>query len=388
MPAGAELVALTAAALGLLGAFYIVLGYPLLLSALRGRKAPAVRKDLDYQTSVSVVIAVYNGASQIAAKLDTLFGLDYPPEMIEVIIVSDGSTDSTANIVRSYAARTEGKPAIVLLEAPRGGKAAALNLGIARAKGEILFFTDVRQPLDPAALRHLVANFADPTVGAVTGEMLLRRGDAGEQADMDLYWRYEIWARGRHSEIDSLFNTTGCIYAMRRSLAGAIPPDTLTDDAILPLRAFFGGYRVIFDPAATAWDYPAVSGTEFRRRFRTLAGLCQVFARVPRLFSSDNRMRWHFLSHKFGRLALPWTLLLTFAATLMLPGSGLRTTLLALELAPVALALINGLVPRNFPLKRLCSPARTFFVMNLAALAAPAVFVLPVEKIWKPTVTK
>jgi hypothetical protein len=106
------------------------------------------------------------------------------------------------------------------------------------------------------------------------------------------------------------------------------------------------------------------------------------------LFGSGNRMRWHFLSHKFGRLALPWMLLLSLGATWMLPVSTVRTTLLALELTPVALALLNNLVPRGFPMKRLTSPARTFLVMNLAALAAPAVFVLPPEKIWKPTVTK
>jgi cellulose synthase/poly-beta-1,6-N-acetylglucosamine synthase-like glycosyltransferase len=379
------------AATGLAAAFYIVLGYPLLLKFGRGRNAPPVRKDLNYQPSVSAVIAVYNGAAQVAAKLDTLLALDYPADRFEIIIVSDGSTDATARIVRAYAERVgsgTGKPGIVLIEAPRGGKAASLNVGIARAAGEILFFTDVRQAMDPASLRHLAANFADPTVGAVTGEMHLRRGDSGEQADMDLYWRYEIWARTRHSEIDSLFNTTGCIYALRRSLAGPIPPDTLTDDAILPLRAFFEGYRVVFDPAAIAWDFPAVSGTEFRRRFRTLAGLCQVHARVPQLFGSRNRMRWHFLSHKFGRLALPWTLLLIFGATMSMRGSGLKAALLALEMAPLVLALLNGLVPQSFPLKRLCSPARTFLVMNAASFCAPAVFVLAAETIWKPTVTK
>jgi cellulose synthase/poly-beta-1,6-N-acetylglucosamine synthase-like glycosyltransferase len=374
-------------AAGFCGALYILIGYPLLLWLALSRRAPAVRKDLSHQPSVSIIVAVYNGESHIAAKLDTLTALAYPSDRVEIIIVSDGSTDGTARVAREYAAR-DPRRRIVVIEGPRAGKAGSLNLGIARATGEILFFTDVRQPLDPAALAHLAANFADPSVGAVTGEMRLRRGDAGEQQDMDLYWRYEIWARGRQSEIDSLFNTTGCIYAMRRSLAGPIPPDTLTDDAVLPLRAFFAGYRVIFDPVAIAWDAPAVAGTEFRRRFRTLAGLCQVFARVPQLFSSRNRMRWHFLSHKFGRLALPWTVLLSFSATWMLPASTVRTALLVLEFTPVCLALLNSVVPRSFPLKRLTSPARTFLVMNLAALAAPAVFVLPPEKIWKPTVTK
>lgn len=376
-------------ALGLIGALYIIAGYPLLLWRLKTRKSPTVAKDLSYTPAVTVVMAVFNGEKLIREKLDTLCGLDYPAELLEIIIVSDGSTDRTSAIVREYQAEWQGRrrPEVILIEAPKAGKAACLNLGIARAKHEILFFTDVRQPLEPSALRHLAANFADASVGAVTGELHLKRGDSGEQADMDLYWRYEIWARGRQSEIDSLFNTTGCIYAMRRSLAGPIPPDTLTDDAILPLRAFFAGYRVIFDPAAIAWDYPALPGTEFRRRFRTLAGLWQVYARVPALFSSRNRMRWHFLSHKFGRLALPWTLLLLWGGTLAAPAGALRTVALAAEFTPVLLAALNSLVPSGSPLKRLSSPSRTFLVMNLAALTAVAVFFLPASVIWKPTRT-
>ncbi len=376
-------------ATGACGAIYIIAGYPLLLWKLQGRKAPPVAKDQDFRPTVSVVMAVFNGEKLVEAKLDTLFAQEYPADHLEIIIVSDGSTDRTVPLIRQYAAAHTNSlyPRIVLIEAPKGGKAACLNLGIARAQGEVLFFTDVRQPMDPAALRHLAANFADPTIGAVTGEMHLRRGDGGEQADMDLYWRYEIWARSRQSEIDSLFNTTGCIYAMRRSLAAPIPPDTLTDDAVLPLRAFFSGYRVIFDPAAIAWDFPAVAGTEFRRRFRTLAGLWQVYARLPRLFTSGNRMRWHFLSHKFGRLALPWMLLLVLTGSLLAPSGILRTALLTTQAGLVVLAVVNSIIPEASALKRLSSPARTFLVMNLAALAAVSVFFLPASIIWKPTQT-
>ena len=275
-----------------------------------------------------------------------------------------------------------------LLVCPHAGKAAALNAAFRRATGELLFFTDVRQPVDRMALAHLVANFADPTVGGVTGEMRLFPGEAGEQEDMGLYWRYELWARLRHSEIDSLFNTTGCIYALRRSLAQPLPEDTLSDDAILPLRAFFGGYRVVFDPAAIAFDYPAASGTEFRRRWRNLAGLWQVHARMPQLFSSANRMRLHFLPHKFGRLLLPWALLVMFGTTMVLPYpiSGL---LLLGEGAPALLALVDPWISAKLgPVKRLSSVARTFLVMNLASLVAVTVFFIPAQRLWKPTTVK
>jgi biofilm PGA synthesis N-glycosyltransferase PgaC len=296
-------------------------------------------------------------------------------------VISDGSTDGTEAIAASFADR-----GVRLLCAPRGGKAAALNAGLAQASGDILFFTDVRQMLDAHALSHLAANFADPSVGAVTGELrLLNPADVGEQADMELYWRFELWTRGRHSRIDSIFSTTGCIYALRRSLASPLPPDTIADDGTFSLRAFFQGYRVIFDPEALAFDYPAAEGGEFRRRLRTLAGLWQLFVRLPQLFTSANRMRFHFLSYKFGRLVLPWAILLILGSTLALTDSRWRNFLLIDELMLVALAALDRFVPRAFPLKRISSPARTFLAMNAAALLAVLVFFVPRETLWRPT---
>lgn len=363
--------------------FHIIAGYPLYLAFGPARRRPEVQKDLAFTAPVSVIMAVYNGEPMIRRKLETLLALDYPPGLIHIVVVSDGSTDGTESIVREFE-----DSRVRLLTVPKAGKAAALNAGLIAATGDILFFTDVRQPMDPACLRHLVANFADPTVGAATGEMHLLQGDAGEHADMDLYWRYEIWARGRQSEIDSLFNTTGCIYAMRRELAGPLPTDTLTDDAVLPLGAFFRGYRVIFDPAAKAYDYPAVSGTEFRRRFRTLAGLWQVHARIPALFSSKNRMRFHFLSHKFGRLALPWLILVFFGAAFGIPRTWFRTSILGGGIVWLVLAFLNNWIPVGSPIKRISSPARTFLVMNAAALVSVAVFFVPATRLWVPTRTQ
>lgn len=359
--------------------FYTLIGYPILLAAIRPKGAP-VAKDVRYQTTVSAIVCVYNGAAFIRAKLESILALDYPPELLEIIIVSDGSEDETDSIVRAFRGR-----GVQLLTVPHGGKAAALNHGLAHASGEILFFTDVRQPLDPLALRHLVANFADPSVGAVTGELRLLSGQQGEQADMDLYWRYEVWARQRHSSIDSLFTSTGCIWAMRRSLAEPLPHDTLIDDAVLTLGVFFRGYRVVFDMEAVAYDYPAVSGTEFRRRLRTLAGLWQLHARWPQLFSRRNRMRFHFMSHKFARLLLPWAILLVFGASLALPPSPFRTSTVGSELCMLALVLFDPFLGRRFPLKRLSSTARTFLVMNAASLASIVVFFAPAARLWTPT---
>jgi len=364
---------------GSLAVAYILIGYPLLLALFPTRPAPQIRKDLAFHPTVSVLLAVHDGAAFIAQKLDSLLALRYPAERLQILVISDGSTDATDGIVEEFADR-----GIRLLRLPRGGKAAALNAALSHATGEILFFTDVRQTLDPDALAHLAANFADPSVGAVTGELRFLDPDThGEQADMEIYWRYELWARRCHSRIDSIFSVTGCIYALRRSLAEPLPQGTLTDDAVFSLRAFFRGYRVVFDPAALAFDYPTAEGGEFRRKLRTLAGLWQLHARFPALFTSANRMRFHFLSYKFARLVLPWAVLLVWIATFALPAGSFRDFLLIDELIFVAIALLDPLIPKGWPPKRISSPARTFLAMNAAAALALAVFFVPAEKLWK-----
>ena len=360
--------------------FYLLIGYPILLANSR-RTAPPIHKDLGFLPTVSILMAVHNGEEFIKKKLESLLALDYPAELREILVISDGSTDGTDAIAEAFAQR-----GVKLVRVPHGGKASALNAGLAQATRDIIFFTDVRQILDPKALSHLAANFADPSVGAVTGELrLLNPSRVGEQADMELYWRLELWARDRHSRIDSIFSTTGCIYALRRTLAEPLPADTIADDGTFSLRAFFRGYRVIFDPTAIAFDYPAAPGGEFRRRLRTLAGLWQLFVGLPQLFTSANRMRFHFLSYKFGRLVLPWAILLILASTIALPESSWRSFLLIDECMLVLLAAIDRFMPQKFPLKRLASPARTFIAMNAAALLAVLVFFVPRETLWRPT---
>ena len=359
---------------------YILVGYPLLLRPWRSF-GPPIAKDLQFQTTVSVLLAVYNGEEFIARKLDNLLALDYPADLLDILVVSDGSIDATDTIVESYAHRK-----VRLLRAAHNGKPAALNIAMQHATGELLLFADVRQMFDPQALRHLVANFADPTVGGVTGELRFLHSDlVGEAADIDIYWRYEIWARQQHSLIDSIFNTTGCIYALRRGLAQPIPPDTLGDDIIIPLRAFFRGYRVVIDTEALAFDYGLVKGGEFRRKLRTLGGVWQAYARMPQLFTSANRMRMHFLPHKFGRVALPWLILIGIAATLALPAGWARSTLLALALVVLAFAALDLVLPKKFILRRISSPARSFVLLNAASLASVLVFFVPPERLWKPT---
>ena len=355
---------------------YVLLGYPLLLAALARLRSRPISRRFTPRT-VTVLLPAHNGARWLGAKLESLLALDYPHELVEILVVDDGSTDSTPAIAREYQGR-----GVRLLSQSKSGKAVALNAALAEAHGEILLFTDVRQPLDRGAMRSLVGCFGDQRVGVVSGELVIRKGTTEEEANIGLYWRYEKWMRKNLSAIDSVMGATGAIYAMRRVLARPLPPDTLLDDVHLPMYAFFAGYRVVFDEGARAFDEPNTLETEFRRKVRTLAGNYQLIARFPALLGPRNRMWLHFMSHKLARLLLPFALIAIAAASFWLPDPW-RIGVLAAQAGGYGLALLDPAVPRWLPLKRLTSPARTFVVLMAATLCATAILFVPPGRLWR-----
>jgi biofilm PGA synthesis N-glycosyltransferase PgaC len=357
---------------------YVMIGYPLLLGILARRYPRPVHKKR-HRKSVSVIIPTYNGELYIADKLHSVLSLDYPRDLLEIMVVSDGSTDSTEALVESFAA--EG---VQLLRLPRGGKCAALNAAIPRVKGELLLLTDVRQSMAPDSLQYLVDCFADPTVGMVSGELVIRNAATLEEVNVGLYWRYETWIRDRLSTIDSMFGATGPFYAVRTELAVPIPPDMLLDDVYLPLSAFFRGYRLIMEKRACASDYPTSLRTEFRRKVRTLGGNYQILRAYPALLGPGNRMWFHFVSYKLGRLMLPWLLLAAAAASLGLPNPW-RLIVLAFQACFYGLAILDLCILAQSGLKRVTSAVRTFVVMMLAAICALSVFFVPARWLWKVT---
>jgi poly-beta-1,6-N-acetyl-D-glucosamine synthase len=358
---------------------YTLVGYPLLLGVLARLRTKPVRKAHE-RKSVSVLLPVFNGAAWIGAKLETLLALDYPPELMEVLVVSDGSTDATDSIVGGYA----GRGGIRLLRAPHRGKAAALNLALDHARGEILFFTDVRQQLHPESLANLVSCFADPAVGVASGELVILKGTRREEGSVGLYWRYEKWIRKRLSRVDSVLGATGCIYAMRRELAVPLPESLLVDDMYLPLAAFFRGRRVILDDSALAYDHPTQLSGEFRRKVRTLAGVFQIIHEYPALLSPANRMWIHFTSHKLARLFLPYALIAVAVSSIGLPAPWAGPACAAQALF-YGLALADRWIPERSPLKRISSPCCAFVVLVAAALCASLILFVPGEVLWKET---
>jgi cellulose synthase/poly-beta-1,6-N-acetylglucosamine synthase-like glycosyltransferase len=358
---------------------YTMFGYPLLLAMLARWRGHPVHK-APRQSTVSIVLPVYNGERWIGAKLESVLRLEYPPELLEIIVVSDGSTDATESVVRQFTKRAN----ISFLAVPHAGKAAALNAAVAKARGEILFFTDMRQELHPRSLANLVNCFADPQVGVASGELMIRESKEVEESSVGLYWKYEKWIRKQQSHLDSVLGATGCIYAMRRDLAAPLPPGTLNDDMYLPLGAFFRGYRVILDGSAWAFDYPTKLSSEFRRKVRTLAGVYQIVALYPALLGPRNRMWIHFFSHKLARLAMPWALLAAAIAGFYLPAPW-NWWATGAQAGAYLLAIADPWVPGGFPLKRLTVPVRTFTVLMAASWCAAAMVFVPAAVLWKET---
>ncbi len=328
------------------------------------------------QPTVSVLLPAHNGERWIASKLDTVFGLDYPREKLQVLVIADGCTDRTAEIARWY-------PVEVIELAQKSGKAVALSVALKSATGEILFFTDVRQPLEPDALQHLVNRFADPHVGVATGELIIRDGTTHEEANVGLYWKYEKWIRRQLSRLDSVLGATGCIYAMRRNLAKPLPPGTLLDDVQQPMNAFLAGYRIVMEDRAKAYDIPTGLETEFWRKVRTQAGIYQLIGQFPQLLWPGTRMWIHLVSYKFGRLMLPWLLLGMAVATFWLPEPWRKLAAFG-QIVFYGLALANRWIPASLgPIKKLSAVISAFVVLVGAALCASAVLILPPERLWR-----
>lgn len=300
---------------------YTLIGYPAAIALwARLRPRPAPRVVGDDAPSVTIVLVAYDEAAHITARLENLLELAYPPERLTILVCSDGSTDDTVALARRC---TDPRVSVLAFERRRG-KAAVLDDAVRNATGEIVVFADARQRFDRGAVRALVADFADPKVGAVSGELCFE-ADPDTSAvgtGVGSYWRYEKLIRRSESRVDSSVGATGAIYAIRRELFQPIPATTILDDVLIPMLIVRAGYRALFEPAARAYDHVAnTTHEEFARKVRTIAGTFQLFGHHPWLLSPrQNRLWWQTVSHKLLRLTGPLALAGILVANLFLLG--------------------------------------------------------------------
>jgi cellulose synthase/poly-beta-1,6-N-acetylglucosamine synthase-like glycosyltransferase len=325
---------------------WVWVGYPLLLRLLRGWRAPEPETWGETVPRLSVIVAAYNEAGCIRAKLDGTLAQRYPAQRLEVLVVSDGSTDGTDAIVRAHPDRR----VRLLRQDPRAGKSAALNRGVAAARGDVLVFTDANALFGPDALAALAAPFADPEVGVVSGQGLYGSlDDVDARVVAGAYARYEAAIKVGESALGFLASTDGAIYGMRRSLYVELEPNEV-NDLLHPIQAILAGAQSRFAPNAYTVEPPSSGGRqEFRRHVRIVAQGMHLLRRwLPALLARRQwRAIWMLLSHRLLRWATaPALLTLLIANVLLLERGGVYTVTLAGQAAFYALVLAGGLADR------------------------------------------
>ena len=344
---------------------YTYLLYPLLLVVQPRFRRLTPANARPGPCSVSIVLAAHNEAERVERRLEELITLLADSALDgEIIVVSDGSTDDTALLARQY----EEYGVRVLEYAKRGGKAFALTQGCQRACHDILVFADMRQMWAKGSLQQLVNNFADPTVGGVSGNLVLESAP-GVMAGVALYWRFEKWLRIKESHVYSMVGASGSISAVRRALFRPIPAGTLLDDVYWPLQVCLQGFRVVFEAEAIAFDrLPDKPRDEFRRKVRTLAGNYQLAVLIPQALLPWRNPVWlAFVSHKLLRLVVPWALFGVLLISAVLP-TWFYQAAFSGQVSCYVLALL-GLIPSAKPF-RPASAAASFLVLNMASWVA------------------
>lgn len=352
---------------------YTYAGYPLLLGVLTKLRSRPVGRGPGVN-SVSVVIAAYNEEASIGRRVREFIGLLGRGGLdAELVVVSDGSADGTVEAATEAAdaARAAGGtvPVRVIDQRPNGGKAVALTAGVEAATKEVVVFADARQRWADDAVERLLENFADPAVGAASGDLVIEAAP-GVMAGVGLYWKLEKWLRRREADFDSVVGATGAISAVRRRLFPDIPRGTILDDVYWPLRVVMQGFRVIHDERANAFDrLPEHAREEFRRKVRTLSGNYQLLSLLPVAFLPwRNRVWFQFVSHKVLRLLAPWALIATLLLPLFLLDYPVYRVALGAQVLGYAIAL--GGLTRFGARSRLASAGASFLVLNAAAWMA------------------
>ncbi len=321
---------------------YAQLGYGLLLAGIgrlrRGWSAPA---ETGEPPDVSLIVAAYQEAPVIAAKVANLLALDYPRDRLEVIVSCDGSTDGTPALAREAGAD-------VVLDNEHAGKVRTQDVAVQRAHGDVVAFSDANSTWEPDALRALVAPFVDPRVGYVCGQV--RFVDSGGTNQEDVYWRYELWLRGLESRLASVTGGNGAIYATRREAYIEVDP-IMGHDLSFPFNMVKRGWRAVYAAGARATEkmVPSIEG-EFARKRRMMSHGWPIVLRGGMLSPRGYGPLYALMiaSHRVLRYVTPFLHLTAFALNVALVALGagaLYWIALAAQVALVVAALLAPSMP-------------------------------------------
>ena len=346
---------------------YVYLLYPAALAAVRLYARKLVAK-ADIEPRICVFIPANNEAAVLEAKLRNTLTLDYPADRLDIVVASDGSTDATNDIVRQF------QPRVRLLEfSPRRGKVTVINEGLGAVDAAIVVFSDANTFLESGAVRALVRNFADPTVGAVSGDVALVGDRAALGRSEDLYYLYERWVQQAESDIGSMIGADGALYAIRRELFAPPPRDTILDDMAIPMAVARMGRRVVFEPAARAYEQGSETALEeFARKSRVIAGAMQLMSRRDSMLPlRAPQVIFSFLSHKALRWFSPAFATCAFVSSLYLADTSTAYAVAALAQALFYAAGVAGCHPA---LRRIGVVAIAHYFCLVQAAAAVGFF--------------
>ena len=361
VPAAVEATLVFWGSVGLLG--YVYIGYPVALALIaRWFRRPVAR--VPQEPSVCLFIAANDEAAVIEAKLHNALTVDYPADRLEIVVASDGSVDATNDIVRRFAPRVR-----LLAFSPRRGKIASINEGMRAVHSEIVVFSDANTFLERGAVRALVANLADPAVGAASGDVTLVGERAALGPSEDLYYRYERWVQRAESEIGSMIGVDGALYAIRRDYFVAPADDTVLDDMAIPMAVVRAGRRVVFEPEARACEQgSATAREEFARKSRVIAGAVQFLARHDSAVPARSlQVVLSMISHKALRWLSPAFAASAFTASVVLAFSSTAYAFVALAQAGVIAVGVAGCVP-SLRRNRVVALAHYFCLVQMAAV--------------------
>ncbi len=346
---------------------YAYVGYPALLAAytrLFGAGALPDSPDLADADlpRVAMIVAAYNEAPVIAAKLSNTWELDYPADRFALYVGSDGSEDATPDLLASC--RDPRLHAFPFQE--RRGKMAVLNDLVSQADADILVMSDANTMYAPDAVRQLVKHYTDPRVGCVSGELLLE--EEGGVSGEGLYWKYEGWIKRTESRFGFLIGCNGGIYSLRRALYDPLPVNTIVDDFVVTLRVLEKGYLVRFEPEARAWEPPCPSSkAEMVRKIRIGAGDFQAMGLAKPLLHPRYGLRsFGFWGHKVLRWFTPLLATVALAANIALARHPFYMATLALQLLGGVVAWWAYTAKPGQVLPKWTRPISYFYLMNYA----------------------
>lgn len=363
---------------------YVYFAYPLIVRALAAVVGRPAKGASGHRPTVTVVISAYNEQKSIAAKLANVLALEYPPELLDVVVVSDASSDRTDQIVREY-----GSPRVRLLRVEgRLGKTACQNEAVASARGAIVVFSDATTCIKPDALSLMMESFADPQVGCVAGLLIYEGKGRNLTASGGVsYWGYEIALRSAESRLGTLIGVSGCLYAVRRSQYRPIAP-ALISDFVIAMRMREQGLRTVLEQRAVCYEETLDrSGQELAMRVRVALRSINALASERRFMNPfvDPLYAWQLWSHKVLRYASPYCLLLTLAASLALAGRSFYRLVLLLGCALLMAGIGGFLLQLSARRAGLLGRPYYFLLTNLAAAIATARFIMGERMVtWNP----